>query len=47
MIEFYALDSKIDVKPSADAFATRADVIKAIQGHILAKAVYAGLFKRP
>lgn len=47
VIEFYALDSKIDVKPSADAFATRADVIKAIQGHILAKAVYTGLFRRP
>lgn len=47
VIEFYALDSKLDVKPSADAFATRADVIKAIQGHILAKAVYGGLFKRP
>jgi Raf kinase inhibitor-like YbhB/YbcL family protein len=47
VIEFYALDSKLDVKPSADAFATRADVIKAVQGHILAKAVYSGLFKRP
>jgi Raf kinase inhibitor-like YbhB/YbcL family protein len=47
VIEFYSLDSKLDVKPSADAFATRADVIKAIQGHILGKAVYGGLFKRP
>ncbi len=47
VIEFYALDSKLDVKPSADAFATRAEVIKAIQGHILGKAVYTGLFKRP
>src|SRR5579872_1879019 len=47
VIEFYALDSKLDVKPSADAFATRAEVIRAIQGHILAKAVYAGLFRRP
>lgn len=47
VIEFYALDSKLDVKPSADAFATRADVMKAIQGHILAKAVYSGLFRRP
>ncbi len=46
-IEFYALDTKLDVKPSADAFATRTEVIKAIQGHILAKAVYGGLFKRP
>ena len=47
VIEVYALDSKLDVKPSADAFQTRADVIKAIQGHILGKAVYSGLFKRP
>lgn len=46
-IELYALDSKLDVKPTADAFETRANVIKAIQGHILAKAVYGGLFKRP
>ena len=37
----------LDVKPTADAFETRANVIKAIQGHILAKAVYGGLFKRP
>jgi len=47
VIELYALDSKLDVKPSSDAFATRADVIKAIQGHILGKAVYTGLFRRP
>jgi Raf kinase inhibitor-like YbhB/YbcL family protein len=47
VIEFYALDSKLDVKPGTDAFATRAEVIKAIQGHILAKAVYSGLFRRP
>jgi Raf kinase inhibitor-like YbhB/YbcL family protein len=47
MFELYALDSMIDVKPTADAFETRANVIKAIQGHILGKAVYGGLFKRP
>lgn len=47
VVELYALDSKLDVKPSADAFETRANVIKAIQGHILAKAVYGGLFRRP
>jgi Raf kinase inhibitor-like YbhB/YbcL family protein len=45
--ELYALDAMLDVKPTADAFETRANVIKAIQGHILAKAVYGGLFKRP
>jgi len=46
--ELFALDTKLDVKPtSGDAFATRADVLKAMQGHILGKAVYGGLFKRP
>ena len=38
---------KLDVKPSSDAFETRANVMKAIQGHILAKAVHGGLFRRP
>jgi Raf kinase inhibitor-like YbhB/YbcL family protein len=47
VFEVYALDTKLDVKPSGDAFETRANVIKAIQGHILAKAVYGGLFRRP
>jgi len=47
MFELYALDTKIDVQPAADAFETRANVMKAIHGHILAKAVYGGLFKRP
>src|SRR5262252_8171204 len=47
MFELYALDTKLDVKPTADAFETRAAVMKAIQGHILAKAVYGGLFRRP
>jgi Raf kinase inhibitor-like YbhB/YbcL family protein len=46
MFELYALDTKLDVKPTADAFETRALVMKAIQGHILGKAVYGGLFKR-
>ena len=47
VFELFALDIKLDVKPTADAFETRANVIKAIQGHILAKAVYGGLFRRP
>jgi Raf kinase inhibitor-like YbhB/YbcL family protein len=45
--ELYALDTKLDVKPSGDAFETRANVMKAIQGHVLGKAVYGGLFRRP
>ena len=47
VFELFALDTKLDVQPTADAFETRANVIKAIQGHILAKAVYGGLFRRP
>ena len=45
--EIYALDTKIDVPASTDAFETRANVMKAMQGHILGKAVYVGLFRRP
>jgi Raf kinase inhibitor-like YbhB/YbcL family protein len=47
VFELYALDTKLDVKPAGDAFETRVNVMKAIQGHILAKAVYGGLFRRP
>jgi hypothetical protein len=47
MFEIYALDTKVDTQPTADAFETRANVFKAMQGHILGKAVYGGLFKRP
>jgi len=47
VFELYALDTKIDVQPGADAFETRANVMKAIQGHILEKSVYVGLFHRP
>ena len=45
--EIYALDTKIDVPASTDAFETRTAIMKAIQGHILGKAVYVGLFRRP
>ena len=47
MFELYALDATIAVEPAADAFETRANVFKAMQGHVLAKAVYGGLFRRP
>ena len=36
-----------DVKPGADAFESRTNVMKAMQGHIIGKAVYSGLFRRP
>ena len=47
MFELYALDTMLDVKPTDDAFETRAKVMEAIQGHVLGKAVYGGLFRRP
>ena len=47
MFELYALDTMLEVQPAADAFESRANVMKAIQGHILGKAVYGGLFRRP
>jgi Raf kinase inhibitor-like YbhB/YbcL family protein len=45
--EIFALDTKVDVPPAADAFETRTNVMKAIQGHVVGKAVYMGLFRRP
>jgi Raf kinase inhibitor-like YbhB/YbcL family protein len=47
VFELFALDTKVDVQPGADPFETRTNVMKAIQGHILGKAVYLGLFHRP
>jgi Raf kinase inhibitor-like YbhB/YbcL family protein len=44
--EVYALDTKLDVAPAADAFETRTAVMKAMQGHVIGKAVYMGLFRR-
>ncbi len=40
--ELYALDTKLDLTPDA----TRADVLKAIDGHIVGKAVLVGRFHR-
>lgn len=45
--ELFALDTKLDVPPGADAWASRTAVYNAMQGHILGKAVYVGLFRRP
>src|SRR5882672_10370384 len=47
MFELFALDTKLETQPTADAFETRANVMKAMQGHVLGKAVYGGLFRRP
>jgi len=40
--ELYALDTKLELTPDA----TRADVLKAIDGHVLGKAVLVGRFHR-
>ena len=45
--EVFALDVKLDAPAGADAFETRANVVKAMQGHIVGKAVLMGLFHRP
>jgi len=48
LFELYALDAEeLDVEPSDDAFATRAEVLEAIEGRVLGKAVYMGRFSRP
>ncbi len=45
--ELFALDTTLDVKATADPWETRTAVYAAMQGHILGKAVYVGLFRRP
>jgi Raf kinase inhibitor-like YbhB/YbcL family protein len=47
VFEIYALDTRLDVQPTTDAFETRRNVMNAMQGHVLGKAVYGGLFRRP
>jgi len=45
--ELFALDTKVDMQPGSNPFETRTNVMKVIQGHVLGKAVYMGLFHRP
>lgn len=45
--ELFALDITLDKQPAADAFQTRAMIMKAMQGHILARCAYTGRFRRP
>ena len=47
VFELYALDTTLDVQPGTDGFATRTEVMKAMQGHIIGKAAYVGLFHKP
>jgi len=46
-IEVFALDTKLNVEAAATWQETRANVVKAMQGHVKGKAVYVGLFHRP
>jgi phosphatidylethanolamine-binding protein (PEBP) family uncharacterized protein len=46
VFEIYALDAKVDVF-AGEPFETRTKVLNAMQGHIIGKAVYLGLFHRP
>lgn len=45
--EVYALDTKLDVPAAADAWETRRNLFKAMDGHVVGKAVMVGMFKRP
>ena len=45
--EVYALDTKLDVPNGTDAWDVRKAVMNAMNGHIIGKAVYMGLFRRP
>ncbi len=45
--EVYALDTKLDVPVATDAWDARKAVMAAMNGHIVGKAVYVGLFRRP
>ena len=47
LFELFALDTRLDIQQTTDALKARAEVLSASQGHILGKAVYVGLFRRP
>ncbi len=47
IFEVYALDTVLEVVPGEDPFENRDRVFAAMQGHVLGKAAYFGLFRRP
>ena len=47
VFELFALDIKLDEKASSTTIDTKTDIFKLMQGHVLGKAAYVGLFKRP
>ena len=44
--EVYALDTMLEIQPTANALETRAAAFKAMSGHVLAKYSYVGMFRR-
>ena len=47
VFELFALDIKLDEKALATPLDTKNNVFKLMQGHIIGKAAYVGLFHRP
>jgi Raf kinase inhibitor-like YbhB/YbcL family protein len=47
VFELFALDIKLDDITGTNALEAKTNVFKAMQGHIIGKAAYTGLFKRP
>lgn len=47
MFEVYALDTTVSVMATDDPIATRDAVLAAMEGHVLGKSVYMGMFRRP
>lgn len=47
IFEVYALDTTVAVVASDDPIATRDAVLAAMEGHVLGKSVYTGMFRRP
>jgi Raf kinase inhibitor-like YbhB/YbcL family protein len=47
VFELFALDIKLDEKAMATPLDTKTNIFKLMQGHIIGKAAYVGLFHRP
>lgn len=47
IFELFALDIKLDEKAGSNGIETQANIFKLMQGHVIGKAAYTGLFHRP
>lgn len=47
LFEVYALDTSLSVMATDDPIVTRDAVLAAMEGHVLGKSVYMGMFRRP